>query len=577
MRSRYWEIRQLRRHAAIIQGLAAPSKVLLNATYLNTYLKTWEKANIWIDSDRIVYVGKRLPIKIDEETEQTDCEGYTLVPGYIEPHVHVNLLYNPQTLAAYAANLGTTTLVCDNAVLFNSLDDEQSFQLIDKLDQLPTTFFWWCRYDSQSETVETLFTDERVRRWLNHPLVIQGGELTAWPQVLHGDDQILSWMRETKVLGKPIESHLPGASEKTLTQLKLLGADCDHEAMTGEEAITRLRLGYTASLRYSSIRPDLPDILKTMVEKGVHSFEHAYMTMDGATPAFLREGVVDRLIRIAIDQGIDEKEAYMMASSNIAAHYGLNDRLGHIAPGRLAHINFLHSPAEPRPAAVLAKGQWIRKHGEKKYDYFSSFDIADRLGGFSVPFTLDEADLKAETPLGLDMVDAVISRPFEITVPSGDGALPENTLYLSLVGRTGQWIVNSYVRGFADLPGFATSYSCTGDLILMGKNKSDMLAALERLKKIGGGMVIVENGTVTSEIALPLLGFMSAHKLDELMEEAGAFTHELRKRGYKFADPFFSLLFLSSTHLPYIRITPQGLFDVMRRKQLFPNQPLKKS
>ncbi|WKB36353.1 adenine deaminase C-terminal domain-containing protein [Terrilactibacillus sp. S3-3] len=90
-------------------------------------------------------------------------------------------------------------------------------------------------------------------------------------------------------------------------------------------------------------------------------------------------------------------------------------------------------------------------------------------------------------------------------------------------------------------------------------------------------MVIVENGTVTSEMALPILGFMSHHELDELMDEAGAFTHELRKKGYKFADPFFSLLFLSSTHLPYIRITPQGLFDVMQRKLLFPNRPLGKA
>ncbi|WKB36352.1 hypothetical protein QS257_04220 [Terrilactibacillus sp. S3-3] len=108
---------------------------------------------------------------------------------------------------------------------------------------------------------------------------------------------------------------------------------------------------------------------------------------------------------------------------------------------------------------------------KKIYDYFSSFDIADLLDGFSVPFTLSEADLAAKTSLGLDMVDAVISRPMEITASSEDGVLPENTLYLSLVSKTGQWIVNSYIRGFADLSGFAGSYSCTGDLILSKKIK----------------------------------------------------------------------------------------------------------
>ncbi len=51
---------------------------------------------------------------------------------------------------------------------------------------------------------------------------------------------MLHWVQETKRLHKKVEGHFPGASETTLAKLKLLGTDCDHEAMTGQEAFARL-------------------------------------------------------------------------------------------------------------------------------------------------------------------------------------------------------------------------------------------------------------------------------------------------------------------------------------------------
>lgn len=571
----YWTIAQMRRQAAIVRGTESPDKVLIGARYLNTYLKMWEKANIWIDGDRIVYVGDLMPEKISETTETVDCAGYTLVPGYIEPHVHPGQLYNPQSLAAYAARFGTTTLICDNAILFRALSDEDAFRLINKLDQLPVTLYWWCYYDPQSAVFDSPFSDERIKRWLNHPKVVQGGELTGWPQVVHGDNQILGWMRETKLLRKPIEAHLPGASERTLTQLKLFGTDCDHEAMTGEEAIMRLKLGYAVSLRYSPIRPDLPDILKTMVEKGVRYFEHMSMTMDGATPSFLKDGVCDHLIRIALEQGIRPEDAYMMASSNIATHYNLADRIGHIAPGRVANINFLRSPTDPRPVAVMAKGRWVFRDGKTAADAFFSFDISQDLKSMALDFSLRQEQLAAKTNIGIDMVNDVITKSFEPAIDGPAPQLPQGVLYLALVDKKGGWIINTYLRGFADhLSGFAGSFSATGDVLLIGRKKEDMIVAFNRLKKIRGGLVIAENGKITGELSLPLLGFMSGLPMEQLICKTNDFENKLRSAGYRFGDPFFSLLFFASTHLPYIRITPKGLFDVIRAKLLAPSEPL---
>src|SRR5699024_12704909 len=114
---------------------------------------------------------------------------------------------------------------------------------------------------------------EDILAWAEHHLVVQGGEVTSWPRLLDGDDRLLYWIQETKRLGKPVEGHLPGASKKTLTKMKLLGISADHESITAEDVITRLELGYQVGLRYSSIRRDLGTLLTDILAKGIHEFD----------------------------------------------------------------------------------------------------------------------------------------------------------------------------------------------------------------------------------------------------------------------------------------------------------------
>ena len=206
---------------------------------------------------------------------------------------------------------------------------------------------------------------EDVISWLQHESVLQGGELTAWPKLLNGDNQMLSWVQETKRLHKKIEGHFPGASERTLAKLMLLGADCDHEAMTGQEALTRLKQGYTVSLRHSSIRPDLDILLKELIELGVQKFDRFFFTTDGSHPSFYENGMTDELIKMAIYHGIPLIDAYNMASYNIARYYNMEHLHGSIATGRIANINILESKNNPTPISVLAKGKWIKQRWKR--------------------------------------------------------------------------------------------------------------------------------------------------------------------------------------------------------------------
>lgn len=569
-----WSNNQIRNQVEVLDGEKNPHIILSNATYLNTYLHQWVVANIWIYEDRIVYVGENLPENL-KSCEVIDCQGQYLVPGYIEPHAHPYQLHNPLTLANYAGQFGTTTLICDNLNFFLTLPTKVAFELLSEFKRLPSSMYWWCRFDGQTEfrNNDNIFNTEDIISWLHHESVLQGGELTAWPKLLNGDNQMLSWVQETKRLNKKIEGHFPGASERTLAKMMLIGADCDHEAMTGQEALTRLLQGYTVSLRQSSIRPDLDILLKELVSLGVQKFERFFFTLDGSHPYFYENGMTDELIKMAIGHGIPLIEAYHMASYNIARYYNMEHLHGSIATGRIANINILKSKDNPTPISVLAKGKWIKKDG-KNTNVASSIDWDKfQLPPLDFKWVLHKDDLSLSTSVGIHLLNNVITKPFEssIDLNSDELSLEQDECFLTMVSQDGSWRINTIVKGFAQyVGGFSSSYSGTGDFLLIGKSKADMLMAFERMRTIGGGIVLAEDHQIVHEIPLPLKGIMSDLEMNLLIKKEKRMIELLKEKGYPYDDPAFTLLFFSATHLPFIRLTPSGLYDVKNNKVLVP-------
>ncbi|MBL4952289.1 adenine deaminase [Neobacillus sp. YIM B02564] len=570
-----WKNKHLRMHVSVLDGTISPTILLKNATYLNQTFRKWMKAHIWIFQDRIVYVGENLPKHV-ENCEVIDCSDQILVPGYIEPHAHPFLLYNPHTLAEYASQFGTTTIINDNMPLVLNFEKKEAFSYLNDLQSIPTTMFWWCRFDSQTEILheEEKFSHSNIKSWLEHESVLQGGELTGWPKLLNGDDMMLHWIQEAKRMRKRIEGHFPGASEKTLAKMMLLGADCDHEAINGEEIYTRLMQGYMVSLRHSSIRPDLPDLLDDMRRMGIDAYDRMMLNTDGATSPFYEQGVTDQLIRIAIEKGVPVMDAYNMATVNIARYYNIDYIHGNIATGRVANINFLSSIENPTPVSVLAKGRWVKRDGVKVEGAYPQFDWGPYgLKPLELNWQLSMDDLQFSMPFGIKMENSVITKPYSISIDVSSDELSTNhdESFFTMIDRKGTWRISTMLKGFTSkLQALASSFSNTGDIILIGKSKQDMLFAFNRMKEMGGGIVLVENRKIVCELPLPLAGVMSSLPIEELMLQQKTLFAELVKRGYAFNDPIYSLLFLQSTHLPYIRVTQQGMYDVINKTVLFP-------
>ncbi|WP_018923592.1 adenine deaminase C-terminal domain-containing protein [Salsuginibacillus kocurii] len=570
-----WTKINMRAQLEVVRGQKSPTKLLKNATFLSSGRGDWNKGNIWIYGDRIVYVGQDWPERT-EETEIIDCQDKVVVPGYIEPHVHPFQLYNPHSFSVYASQLGTTTLINDNLFFLLNLEKKKALSLVESLDKGPASMYWWARLDPQTEMEDEdlIFSTSAMKAWLEHPLVLQAGELSAWPKVMTGDDALLHWMQETKGLNKRIEGHLPGSSSFTLTQMALLGVTADHEAMSGEEVLSRLDAGYMTALRYSSIRPDLPKILRELHEKGIQDYRRFMLTMDGSTPMFHEQGVLDHLIELAIQEGVPPFAAYEMASYNVARYYGIDDVTGMIAPGRIAHLNILKDERSPRPEGVLAKGEWVYKDEEKIYHEpaFSWKEMG--VEPLTIDFELNEEDFSFSMPMGLELINSVIIKPYQI-ISEVDGEqmpLGQDESFFIMVDKHGKWSINTIIKGFdTHLSGFAASFSNTGDVVMIGKNRADMKAAFARLKERQGGLFMYENGEAIFEMDLPLFGIMSNEPMEEVIAKHTELVKTLQLKGYAHDDPIYSLLFFASTHLPYVRVTQNGIYDVHKKTVLFPS------
>lgn len=566
-----WSVKEIQSQLAIINGQKAPDIVIENATYLHSIFKKWMQGNIWIQGDRIVYVGERMPAML-EGTERVDASDKKIVPGYIEPHVHPFQLYNPETFADYASRRGTTTFISDNLILFSMLDQQTASTFIDQLNELPFSFYWWARVDSQTvlQNEKELFNAMDITKWMERPDVLMTGELTGWPRLLQGDQNIMQSLMKSKRLGKKIEGHFPGASERTLARMKLLGVDGDHEAMTVDEVERRLQQGYAVTLRYSSIRPDLPDLLKGIVEKELDVFDHLMMTTDGSTPSFYREGVMDQCIQIALDAGVSPIDAYQMASYNVARYYDITDLHSVIATGRFATLNFLEDEHTPVPTDVLSKGKWVLRDSMSS----AAFEAVDwkAMPAFDLPYELTDEDFTFPSSTGIQMVNDVITKVYKSdldlsspTIATGDEC------YLILLDKNGKWRVNTMLKGFGDnLQGFASSYSNTGDVLLIGQDWQEMKRAFNEIKNIGGGMALAENGKIIGTLPLPVAGGLSVQPMEVIIEQELAIRKALGERGYAHGDAIYTLLFLQSVHLPYVRITPVGVLQVMKNELLIP-------
>jgi adenine deaminase len=548
-------------------------------TVVNVYSGELIPANVAVLGERIAYVGPSEEA-VGPETGVLDARGLYVSPGWIEPHTHAYLFYNPASLAEAILPGGTTTIVSDDLVFTALGGAESSRAVMDACAGLPLRVLWYARPEPASpisEGYEDYFSDERLGEVLDHPLAMGVGESPAWARFLGSEESPLgAAITEAHRRGLIADGHTTGARGAKLAALTASGLRSCHEAITADEVVERIRLGLWTPLRHSSLRPDLPELLRAVTEESIDT-SRVLFTADGPSPdAIAERGYLDGLLRLAVEAGVPPIQAIQMATLNAATYLHLDDHLGGVAPGRLADLVLLPDLSSFRPQVVVAGGRVVAREGElagsmPDVDWEPlRLGLEFRRGKWLEDPSLYDGRPDEALPV-IEFVSDVITRLGEAPKEPG---LPEGYLRAVHVSRDGRWISRALVRNFArDIEGFATTATSSGHLLVLGREREAMALSASRVRDLGGGMSLAKGGRVVWEASLPLAGIMSSGPFEQALFASREMKAHLMSAGYPFSEALYSLLFLTADFLPGPRLTWSGVLDVRTGKLVNEAEP----
>ena len=524
----------------------------------------------------ISYVGPDAGHAIGKNTHVIEAEGRVLCPGFIDAHTHLVNYWNMADFLTYAMPCGVTTFFTEmeNQAFLLGVKGVEAF--LEQIGNCPAKFYTLIppMISLSPSSKPSQITGDQISALLNDPRVAGLGESFWQGAILTRDDRVLDLIQRTLAAGKSVEGHSAGAFDRKLAAYAAAGAGSCHEAISTEDVIARLELGYYAMIREGDIRRDLEIILPL---KDKIDFRRVILVTDGSNPSVLLErGYMNDLVQKAVDLGIEPMEAVRMATLNPAEHFGMADRIGGISPGRYGDLLLLPEPGIMKPDAVISKGRIVAEKGSvcvpiNKVPYPEIFRNTVKAKPISaedlrVPESLLATDGMVRT---IDLQPGgLVTREGRAAPPIHDGQLtadPEKDLlkivFMERVTGRGRKFVG-FVRGWGQKKGAAATTLCwdVGGILAIGSDDEDLARAINRLIQIQGGLVLMADGHLLAELPLPVMGYISELKMPEIAERLETFQESLAALGGAMHFAQLTMNVMTTAAIPFIRMTEEGYY-----------------
>lgn len=551
----------------VAQGLEPADLVLKNAEVFHVYTGEFILCDIAIADGYIAGTGSYFGI------EEIDMQGRYITPGFIDAHVHIeSSMLTPYQFAKAALPCGVTTIVTDPHEIANVCGAKGIQYMLDATEQLPLNVYFMlpsCVPATDFEDSGAVLLAEDLEPFMEHPRVLGLAEVMNAPGVLQQDENV---MAKLEMAGRGrIDGHAPGLTSSQLMGYAAAGITTDHECITKEQALDRLRAGIKVMLREGSAAKNMRGLLPTVNPDTAPYF---MFCADDKIPAeLLDSGYINYMVKTAIEEGVSVANALQIATINAARHYGIKDA-GAILPGRRADLLVFDNLDEWKPRQVYKDG-WLAVDNGQLLQEGRNCDNS------SLEHTVNLAPVTVESfrlPLKTEMANVIGLVPYQIvtnkavlSVKRVDGCavsdVENDILKLAVLERhhaTGN-IGLGLVKGFGLKRGALASTvgHDSHNLIVIGTNDEDMLAAVQELQRIGGGICIAEDGQIRGVLPLPVGGLMTNEPALMVAKQQAEMIALAREMGVpEFYSPFLTLAFLSLPVIPSLKLTDRGLVDV---------------
>ena len=544
-------------------------------------------SDVAIKDGHIAYVGEDASHTIGRKTKVIDAKGRYLVPGLLDGHMHVEsgMVTVTEFVRAVAVR-GTTGMFIDPHEMANIFGLKGVKLMVEEALKQPIHV--WVQMPSCVPSAPGLETPgakigpKEVAQALKWEGIIGLGEMMNYPGVAIGDNKLLEELSLTHAHNKTIGGHYASPDlGLPFHGYVASGVEDDHEGTQLEDAVERVRQGMKAMLRYGSSWHDVASQVGAITHLGLDPRRFMLVTDDSHAQTISQEGHVDRVLRHAIEHGLDPVTAIQMATINTAEHFGLAKEMGMIAPGRWADIVLVKDLNHFKADLVIAKGQVIAEKGEWKVSLPKSKYPAWATNSVHLKRKLKANDFKLAAPKALQLKANVIGvienqaptqhLTFDVQPVEGEiqADLGRDLAKIALVERhkaTGGIMVG-LVSGFGFDSPCAVASTVAHDshhMIVVGTDDESMAVAANALAKSGGGQVVVKNGKVIGQVELKIAGLMSTERADIVAQKAATVLKGFQACGCKLNNPNMQLSLLALVVIPELRISDKGLVDVTK-------------
>ena len=563
-------MRDLQHKLSVARGEKPAALLFKNAQLVNVFSGEIHEADVAVDDERVIGFGDY------EAREVVDLAGAYLAPSLIEGHFHVEstMVTLPELVRAVVPH-GTGAMVIDPHEYANVLGMDGIRYVLESSKNLPIDFFIMlpsCIPATHLETAGARFTADDLALMIADDRIAGIAELMNYPGVFLGMESELAKIEAGK--GKVIDGHAPGLRGKNLNAYALAGIRSDHESTGLEEAREKLRLGLHLLVREGSTERNLEHIIALVTPQ--NSANCSFATDDKLPGDLVREGHIDHSIRKAIAHGVSPVTAIQMGTINTARHYRLKNH-GAIAPRFWADFIVMDNLETISIQRVYKRGRLVAENG--RYLGAKPAEVPQPRSTMNIRYRAP-ADFELNAN-GATQIRAIEVIPHQIITKEllespriEDGKIvadpARDILKLVVLERhraTGNVAVG-FVRGFQLQTGAlgSTVAHDAHNVVVVGTNDADIIAAVKALEEMRGGQVVVADGKIEASLPLPIAGLVSDQPLETVIDKIAELNAAAARLGCRLDAPFMTLSFMSLSPIPALKLTDQGLVDAVNLK-----------
>ncbi|GIP31947.1 adenine deaminase [Paenibacillus sp. J2TS4] len=571
---------------ATARGDKKATLVITNARLISvTSGEIIEGMSIGVQGARIAFVGKDASHLIGKHTRVIDAAGRYVSPGFLDGHCHIESSQITATQFARAVLVkGTTGGFFDAHEISNVLGLPGLKLMLEEARTTPLAAYLQVASCVPSTGPEletcgaTIGPAEVAEAFTWGPDMIALGEVMNFPGVVFGDEKMIGEIQAALRAGRVADGHYTWpVNDWRLSAYAASGISGDHEPVSAEDVIQRVRLGMYAKMRRGSAWHDVAATIKAHTEHGIDSRRMILVTDDRSPESLVDEGHIDFVVRHAIQQGVRPVTAIQMVTINTAERFGVARDVGSISPGNFADIVMMDGNlADINVVMTIAAGQVVAENGQMTVELPEFVYPEEAIRSVKLSRELKAADFVIQAPIASGEVKArsmevrenhVDTKEIIVSVPVSDGQVKidasRDLCKIAVIERHG--INGNKALGLVSNVGFnvpaaiatTVAHDCH-NLMVIGNSDELMAQAANAVANVQGGIAVVtEEGETV--LPLPVAGLMSNAPFEEVAEQSRAIGEALKRAGCTMNYAFMTLSLLALVVVPELRLTDIGL------------------